>query len=84
MISSKQMGGRKAPLSAPILIVIAELDQLVPDMKDALLKIKSKYTMLPSMITVITGNAKTMLPNYEVKNIGFGQKELYLFMVDKL
>ena len=84
MISSKQTDGRKAPLIAPVLIIVAELDQMVPDMKDALTKIKSKYTPLPSMITMITGNAKTMLPNYEVKNIGFGQKELYLFMLDSI
>ncbi|MEI7595196.1 MAG: LUD domain-containing protein [Bacteroidota bacterium] len=83
MISSKQTGGRKSMLSAPVIIVIAELDQLVSDIKDAMIKIRTKYPIIPSMLTMITGPSKTMLPNYEVKDIGIGHKEMYLFLLDQ-
>lgn len=84
MISSKQTGGRKSVLSAPVIIIIAELDQLVTDIKDAMIKLRTKYPVMPSMVTMLTGPSKTMLPNYEVKDIGIGYKEMYLFLLDQL
>ncbi len=82
MVSSKQVSGRKLMIYPSVHIVIAYTSQIVPDLKDALIKIKNKYDKLPSAISVITGPSKTAeIENTLVKG-GYGPKKLYLFLVD--
>jgi L-lactate dehydrogenase complex protein LldG len=64
-------------------VVIAQIDQVVPDIKTALMWVKQKYSnSLPNSMTMITGLSKT--DNVEKKFIAGGQgpKSLLLFLVN--
>lgn len=84
LVSSLQDSGRSLPFTCDIHIVIAFTSQVVEDLKQALQQMKMKYgNKLPSMISIITGTARsndiemTMVPG------GHGAKELYVFMADE-
>ena len=64
-------------------IVIANVSQVVPELRDALSGIKKKYAgNFPSQITTITGPSRTADIEKTLVMGAHGPKELYVFMVD--
>src|SRR5215471_11603114 len=60
LLSTAQKSGRTVSVYAPVHICIAYIDQLVYDIKDALVKMKEKYgENLPSVLTFATGPSRT-------------------------
>lgn len=83
MVSSAQISGRKMNVYPEIHVVIAFTSQIVPNLGDALIKIRNKYNgKLPSMVSVITGPSRTADIEKTLVMGAHGPKELYLFMAD--
>ncbi len=83
MISSKQTSGRRMNVFPEHHIVIANISQIVPDIKDALLGMKERYGKdMPSLVSVITGPSRTADIEKTLVMGAHGPKELYLFLVD--
>ena len=83
VLSAAQESGRTASVYAPIHICIAYTDQLVYDIKDALLMLKEKYQHdLPSLITFATGPSRTADIEKTLVVGVHGPKEVYVFLVD--
>ncbi len=84
LISSKQMSGRRVNFFPNTHIIIARLDQLVPTVKDALIKVHKKYDgKLPSMTTLITGPSRTADIEKTLVMGMHGPRELIVFLLDK-
>ena len=84
LISSKQMSGRRINFFPNTHIVIASLDQIVPTVKDALVKVHDKYkAKLPSMTTLITGPSRTADIEKTLVMGMHGPRELIVFLLDK-
>jgi L-lactate dehydrogenase complex protein LldG len=82
VMSSKQQSGRTTSVYAPVHICVAYTSQLVPDIKDALGGIGSKYNKLPSLITLATGPSRTAdIEKTLVVGI-HGPKEVFCFLVE--
>jgi L-lactate dehydrogenase complex protein LldG len=85
VLSSSEEKGRTASVYAPIHICIAYSSQLVFDIKDALVALKSKYgNTIPSFISFATGPSRTADIEKTLVTGVHGPKEVYLFMVDDL
>lgn len=83
MLSNAGMAGRRLSIYPPVHIVLAYSSQLVPDIKDALKLIRSKYgNDLPSMITTVTGPSRTADIEKTLVLGAHGPKELFVFMLD--
>jgi L-lactate dehydrogenase complex protein LldG len=83
VMSSAQKSGRTTSVYAPIHICIAYTNQLVYDLKDALLAAKDKYgNNLPSLITFATGPSRTADIEKTLVVGVHGPKEVYLFLVE--
>src|SRR5689334_4201981 len=83
VMSAAQQSGRTVSVYAPIHICIANTDQLVYDVKDALQFIKDKYgDKLPSLITFATGPSRTADIEKTLVVGVHGPKEAYLFLVE--
>lgn len=83
VLSAAQSMGRSTSVYAPIHICIAFSNQLVYDVKDALLLIKEKYKdKLPSLITFATGPSRTADIEKTLVVGVHGPKEVYCFLVD--
>lgn len=83
LISNKSHAGRRLSIYPNFHIVLAYTSQLVPDIKDGLLKIKSKYEgNIPSMLSVITGPSRTADIEKTLVLGAHGPKELYVFLID--
>jgi len=83
VVSSRQMSGRKMNVYPEIHLVVAYRSQLVPDIKHALKAVKQKYqTVLPSMISFITGPSRTADIEKTLVMGAHGPKDLYLFFID--
>jgi L-lactate dehydrogenase complex protein LldG len=84
VMSAAQESGRTVSVYAPIHICIAHTNQLVYDVKDALLKAREKYAgNLPSLITFATGPSRTAdIEKMLVVGV-HGPKEVYVFLVDQ-
>ena len=83
MVSSGQVSGRKLNIYPEIHVVIAFTSQIVPDLSDALIKLKNKYNgKLPSMVSLVTGPSRTADIEKTLVMGAHGPKELYLFMAD--
>ncbi len=84
MVSSKQTSGRKMNVFPEIHVVIARINQIVPDIKDALKHINEKYNgNLPSMISLVTGPSRTADIEKTLVMGAHGPKELYVFLLDE-
>jgi len=84
VLSAAQTNGRTASVYAPIHICIAHTNQLVYDVKDALLFMQEKYTNnLPSLITFATGPSRTADIEKTLVVGVHGPKEVYVFLVDE-
>jgi len=83
VLSAAQPGGRTTSVYAPVHICIAYTNQLVYDLKDALLLVKEKYgANLPSLISFATGPSRTADIEKTLVVGVHGPKEVYLFLVE--
>ena len=83
VMSAAQDSGRTTSVYAPIHICIAFTNQLVYDIKDALVLIKDKYKdQIPSLITFATGPSRTADIEKTLVVGVHGPKEVYCFLVD--
>ncbi len=83
VLSAAQQSGRTVSVYAPIHICIAYTNQLVYDVKDALLKLKEKYAgNIPSLITFATGPSRTADIEKTLVTGVHGPKEVYCFLVE--
>ena len=83
MLSSAQQSGRTVSVYAPVHICIAYTDQLVYDIKDALLRVKEKYSeQLPSLITLATGPSRTADIEKTLVVGVHGPKEVFCFLIE--
>jgi L-lactate dehydrogenase complex protein LldG len=81
MVSSRN--SRRLNVYPETHVVIAYVNQLVDDLKDAFDAILSKYSgRLPSMISVITGPSRTADIEKTLVMGAHGPKELYLILVE--
>ena len=85
MVSSGLGYGRQIFIFPETHIVIAKASQVVPEIKDALIGMKKKYSNnLPSQITVITGPSRTADIEKTLVMGAHGPKKLYVFMIDDI
>jgi L-lactate dehydrogenase complex protein LldG len=83
LLSSAQQDGRTASVYAPVHICIAYTNQLVYDVKDALLLIREKYDEnLPSLLSFATGPSRTADIEKTLVVGVHGPKEVYVFLVE--
>ncbi|MEO6228852.1 MAG: LUD domain-containing protein [Ferruginibacter sp.] len=83
VLSAAQQSGRTVSVYAPIHICIAYTNQLVFDIKDALLLLKEKYTgNIPSFITFASGPSRTADIEKTLVTGVHGPREVYLFLVE--
>lgn len=85
VLSSAQAMGRTASVYAPVHMCIAYTDQVVYDIKDALLSLRDKYgTSFPSFISFASGPSRTADIEKTLVTGVHGPKEVYCFMVDRI
>jgi L-lactate dehydrogenase complex protein LldG len=83
MVSAGQLAGRQIFVYPDVHIVMAFASQLVPDIKEALVKIRKKYdNRMPSMVTLITGPSRTADIEKTLVIGAHGPKELYVFLLE--
>ena len=84
MMSSAQQSGRTVSVYAPVHICLAYADQLVYDIKDALIRMKEKYgEHLPSLITLATGPSRTADIEKTLVVGVHGPKEVFCFLIER-
>jgi len=84
VMSAAGESGRTTSVYAPVHICIAQTNQLVYDIKDALLHLKEKYAgKLPSLITFASGPSRTADIEKTLVTGVHGPKEVYCFLVEK-
>jgi L-lactate dehydrogenase complex protein LldG len=83
MISSKSQSGRRLMVVPTTHVIYAKTSQLVPDVKDALLLIKSKYqNQLPSFIVSLAGPSRTADIEKTLVTPAHGPRDIFVFLVD--
>jgi len=83
VMSAAEQSGRTVSVYAPVHICIAYSNQLVYDIKDALVHLKEKYNnKIPSLITFATGPSRTADIEKTLVTGVHGPKEVYCFLVD--
>lgn len=81
MVSSKT--SRRLNVYPEIHLVIAYVNQLVDDLKDAFVAVQTKYSgKLPSMLTVITGPSRTADIEKTLVMGAHGPRELFVILVE--
>jgi L-lactate dehydrogenase complex protein LldG len=84
LISSRQLSGRRMNVYPETHIIIAKTSQLVPEIKDALIKIRKKYDgNMPSVVSLITGPSRTADIEKTLVMGAHGPKELFLLLVEE-
>lgn len=84
VLSSAQTSGRTVSVYAPAHICIANTNQLVYDIKDALEKMQQRHQQkLPSLITFATGPSRTADIEKTLVTGVHGPKEVFCFLVEK-
>jgi L-lactate dehydrogenase complex protein LldG len=82
MVSSKN--SRRLNVYPETHVVIAYVDQLVDDLKDAFEAIHAKYSgKIPSLVSVITGPSRTADIEKTLVMGAHGPKQLFLILVEK-
>jgi len=82
MVSSKN--SRRLNVYPETHVVIAYVDQLVEDLKDAFESLHSKYSgKIPSMVSVITGPSRTADIEKTLVMGAHGPRELFLILIEK-
>ncbi|MFT3682498.1 MAG: lactate utilization protein [Ferruginibacter sp.] len=83
VMSAAEQSGRTVSVYAPVHICIAYTNQLVFDIKDALLALKEKYAgNIPSLITFASGPSRTADIEKTLVTGVHGPKEVYVFLVE--
>lgn len=83
LISSGTPMGRRLAIFPHIHIVIAYTSQILPDIKDGLDLLKTKYNhKLPSMINLITGPSRTADIEKTLVLGAHGPREIFVFLLD--
>jgi len=83
MISSRSQSGRRLVVVPTTHVIFAKTSQLVPDVKDALLLIKSKYqNQLPSFIASLAGPSRTADIEKTLVTPAHGPRDIFVFLVD--
>ena len=83
VMSAAQQSGRTTSVYAPIHICIAYSNQMLYDLKDALLFLKEKYSgNMPSLITFASGPSRTADIEKTLVTGVHGPKEVYCFLVE--
>lgn len=83
VMSTAQQSGRTTSVYAPVHICIAFSNQVVYDIKDALLLLKEKYAgKMPSLITFASGPSRTADIEKTLVTGVHGPKEVYCFLVE--
>ncbi len=81
MVSSKT--SRRLNVYPEIHVVIAYVNQLVDDLKDAFTSVQNKYSgKLPSMLSVITGPSRTADIEKTLVMGAHGPRELFVILVE--
>ncbi len=84
IITSGTSSGRRLSVYAPIHVVIAYTHQLVPEIKDALQNIRTKYNgTMPSLVSLTTGPSRTSDIEKTLVLGAHGPKEMFVFLVEK-
>jgi L-lactate dehydrogenase complex protein LldG len=84
-LTSAQLSGRRLGIFPPVHVVVAFASQILPDIKDGLEFVKTKYhDSLPSMISLVTGASRTADIEKTLVLGAHGPKELAVFLVDDL
>ncbi len=83
VMSSAQQSGRTTSVYAPVHICVAFTNQLVYDLKEALVQVKNRHEKLPSMITLATGPSRTADIEKTLVVGVHGPKEVFCFLVEK-
>jgi len=84
VLSSANASGRTASVYAPVHLCVAYTDQLVYDIRDALVGLKEKYgQQLPSLMSFATGPSRTADIEKTLVVCVHGPKQVYLFLVDR-
>ena len=85
VLSAAQESGRTTSVYAPIHICIAYTNQLLYDIKDALLAMKEKYgnNGFPSFTTFASGPSRTADIEKTLVTGVHGPKEVFCFLVEK-
>lgn len=83
LVSSGQISGRLANFIPDTHIVVAEQNQVVEKVKDALAELRKKYDTLPSMTTLITGPSRTADIEKTLVMGAHGPRELIVFVLEK-
>lgn len=83
VLSSANESGRTTSVYAPIHVCIAYSNQLVYDLKDALVLLREKYNgQLPSFISFATGPSRTADIEKTLVVGVHGPKEVFVFLVE--
>jgi len=83
MVSSKSQSGRRLVVVPTTHIIYAKTSQLVPDLKDALQLIKSKYNnQLPSFIASLAGPSRTADIEKTLVTPAHGPRDIFVFLVE--
>jgi len=81
MVSSKN--SRRLNVYPETHVVIAYVDQLVDDLKDAFIAVQKKYSgNLPSMLSVITGPSRTADIEKTLVMGAHGPRQLFVILVE--
>ncbi len=84
MVSSALSSGRRMFVYPEIHIVLAYSSQVVAELKDALVRMRKKYSdHFPSQVTVVTGPSRTADIEKTLVMGAHGPRELYVFLVDE-
>lgn len=84
VLSAAVSEGRTTSVYAPIHICMAFTDQLVYDVRDALVLLKKKYgEKLPSMVSFATGPSRTADIEKTLVVGVHGPKEVYCFLIER-
>jgi L-lactate dehydrogenase complex protein LldG len=84
VLSSAGASGRTVSVYAPVHICVAYTDQLVYDVRDALVSLKEKYgSQLPSLMTFATGPSRTADIEKTLVVGVHGAMQVYLFLLDR-
>ena len=83
VLSACQPHGRTSSVYAPVHVCLANTDQLVPDVKDAIDLLEKKYgEELPSVISFASGPSRTADIEKTLVTGVHGPKEVFCFLID--
>jgi len=81
LLSSFLSCGRRGIATNDALIVVASINQILPDIQDAIQAITTKYTEeFPSQLTFVTGPSRTADIEKKIVIGAHGSREVYVFM----